>query len=163
MDVISGWKPRDKLAIVEMDRLVLESVRIAIVRAYTELGISNTILDIATLAPTRAMCKPFSLRHICRATVRSLQGEGFDAEWYKTGLLGSPYMVHVSWKRALKRASMARKETRTSHIQHRRRVDSVSSTFEYDSESPGDSPRIWDDQSAYSLDLEGLANPSKAC
>ena len=165
MDVILDWKPKDKVAIVEMDRRVLESVRIAIVRAYTELGISYTVLDIGTLAPPRALCEPFSLRHLCRATVRSLQREGFEAHWLKMGFLGSPYMVHISWETALKRASRARKAARRSHTRHRRRDDSVSShctASEPDSESPADSPRTWDDQSAYSLDLAGIANPSKA-
>jgi hypothetical protein len=161
MDVILGWKPKDKAAIVEMDKRVLESVRSSIVRAFTELGISHTVLDIGTLAPARALCKPFSLRHICRTTVRSLHAEGFEAYWYKNGFLGSPYMLHVSWKTALKRASRARKAARRSHTRDRGRADSVSSyctATESDSASPADSPRIWDDQSAYSLDLDGIAN-----
>jgi hypothetical protein len=165
MDAILGFKPRDKIAIVEMDRRVLESVRIAIVRAYTELGISNTTLDIGTLAPARALCRPFSLRHVCRLVVRTLQGEGFEAEWLKSGLLGSPYMLHVSWKMALKQASRARKAARRSHVRHWMRKDPVSlhhTSFDLDSESAADSPRMWDNQSAYSLDLEGIANLSKA-
>lgn len=164
MDVILGWKPRDKVAILEMDRQVLESVRIAIVRAYTELGISHTVLDIGTLAPPRALCEPFSLRHICRTTVRSLQREGFEAHWFKTGFLGSPYMIHISWETALKRASRVRKAARRSHRRHRRRDDSVSShctASGSESESTANSPRIWGDQSAYSLDLAALANPSR--
>jgi hypothetical protein len=92
MDVILGWKPKDKVAIVEMDKQVFESVRSSIVRAFTELGISHMVLNIGSLAPSRVLCKPFSLRHICRTTVRSLHAEGFEAYWYKNGFLGFPYI-----------------------------------------------------------------------
>lgn len=162
MDVILGFQPRDRIAIAEMDRQTLESVRLAIIRAYTELGISSTILDVGTLAGSRALCRPYSLKHICRSVVRSLKNEGFEASWDRTGLFGSPYMVNVSWSAALKRATRMRK-ARRSHRNHTNGSSLIDhGHHQLERESPIYTSRFWDESSeVVDLELDALVNPSK--
>jgi hypothetical protein len=162
MDVIVGFQPRDRTAIAEMDRQTLDSVRLAIIRAYTELGISSTMLDVGTLAGSRALCKPYSLKHICRHVVRSLEKEGFEASWDRAGLFGSPYMVNVSWSAALKRADRIRKARRS----HRSNTNGSSlhdhGHHQLESKWSSNPSRFWDEGSeTVDLQLDELVNPLK--
>ena len=165
MDVIIGFQPRDQVAIAEMDRRTLESVRLAIIRTHTELGILSTMLDVGTLAGSRALCRPFSLKHICRKVVRSLRNEGFEARWERTGLFGNPYMVYVSWSTALKRTKRARKARRSQRSRTAPLLtDHTIHGLESGSMSPTYASRFWDENSEVmdsNLNLDALVNPSK--
>jgi hypothetical protein len=76
MELILGFQPKDRYAIMEMDRQVVESARCAIVRCYREYGVLSTNLDIGSLAGIRALTPPFSMKRITRVVVRALVAKG---------------------------------------------------------------------------------------
>jgi hypothetical protein len=71
----------------------------------------ETILDPVALAGIRALADLFNLRHITRALVRSLNAEGFNSYWDRSGIHG-PFAVKVSWRIALKNASRAQRQAK---------------------------------------------------
>jgi hypothetical protein len=170
MDAILGYCPPTTFAIEQMDRAIVESAKTAIVRSYREFGLLETILDPAALAGIRALAEPFSLRHITRALVRSLNAEGFDSYWDRSGIHG-PFAVKVSWRVALNNASRAQRQAKklrlkepqlTAHSHARESILPTGCTC-IKARSPS-SPRyapsmVWSD--APILELEALANPNK--
>jgi hypothetical protein len=95
MDAILGFRPQTRIAIVDMDRKFLESALSAIVRSHQELGALETTLDAINLGGIRCLADPFDLLHICRALVRSLIAEGFNAFRDKSNA-NCPYTVKIS-------------------------------------------------------------------
>jgi hypothetical protein len=170
MDAILGYRPPTTFAIKQMDCAVLESAKTAIVRSYREFGQLETILDPAALAGIRALAEPFSLRHITRALVQSLNAEGFHSYWDRNGIHG-PFAVKVSWRVALKNASWAQRQAKKLRTKeplltapsHERESILPTGCTSVEAESPT-SPQyapsmVWSD--APVLELEALANLNK--
>jgi hypothetical protein len=168
MDAILGYRPQSHFAIQQMDRAVLESARSAIVRYYQEFGLLETVVDVAAFGGIRALAKPFDLRHITRALVRSLVAEGLNAYWDKTCMHG-PFAIKVSWRTALRNASQARRRARKSQKRQESTMlgseeTSPTSCKDFEGESlklpimhPASSramPLLWNSKRA-------LANPAK--
>ena len=168
MDAILGYRPLNRMAILEMDRAVLESARVAIVRSYREFGLFETVLDAAALGGIRALTAPHDLNHIARALVRSLVAEGFNAHWDKTGLNG-PYAVKVDWRVALNSAAKAKRHARRLRSKAREsshgtegQVPAADKQHSPRCESPRYAPSVQWTDSEPALDLDMLANPHKA-
>lgn len=167
MDLILGFQPKDQHAIMEMDRQVLESARIAIVRCYREHGLLSTHLDIGSLAGIRALTRPFNLKHITRMIVRSLLAEGFNAYWDKSETHGTRYVVYVDWRVALKCAQKARRDARrrrSSRIminQKRCKTPEPQTLPDMECEWVSETPGFWMDQDSEIPALDWLANPQK--
>lgn len=170
MDAILGYQPQSHFAIRRMDTAVLDSARSAIVRCYQQVGLLETILDVAALGGIRALAEPFDLCHITRALVRSLVAERFNAFWETSGING-PFAVKISWRAALHHASQARRSARKLQTNEPRRESTLHETkamsptdgtgFKAKSPSPSHyAPSIvWSD--APIMELEALANPAK--
>lgn len=166
MNMILVFQPKDRSAIFDMDKRVLESVRFAIVRCYQDQGCLNTTVDIGSTAGTRALCHPFDLAHITRFGVKSLVAEGFNAYWDRTKSDGLPYIVHVDWRVALNRAQRAKREARRLRqlrIKRREERSTASAnqrSHDFECKSTEDATSAWT-ANAEIIGLEMLANPNK--
>jgi hypothetical protein len=167
MDLVLGFQPRERDAIAEMDRQVLESARCAIVRCYREHGVLSTKLDIGSLAGIRALTPPFSMKCITRMVVRSLVIESFNAHWDKSEVHGTRYVVYVDWRVALKCAEKARRDARRRRrsrvMMHQKRCGTPDpqSLPDVECESVSETPSFWTDRDSEIPALDWLGNPLK--